>query len=79
MDTDEHMDLIRVKLASMDNPRWDEQKEAVKALDGATFHKNAGTWTIEIDRNALPVDTINRLYEIAAEYGTRVRIIISKD
>ncbi|MFT7837582.1 hypothetical protein Q5530_15690 [Saccharothrix sp. BKS2] len=79
MDQDRPVDLIRITLAHMDSPRWDEQKDAVKATGATHQNHSKGTWIIETDRDALPVDTINRLYEIAAEYGTHVRIIIGND
>jgi len=78
MNSDEDGAIIRIKLAKIEGPRWDEQKEAVKAT-GATFQESTKAWLIETDKNALPVDVMNRLYEIAAEFGTQVRLIIRRD
>ncbi|RAS62957.1 hypothetical protein C8D87_107105 [Lentzea atacamensis] len=78
MDNNDDLTLIRVVLAPIDGPRWDEQKEAVKAT-GAIYQKPTHAWTIERPDGKLPVDTLNDLYAIAAEYGTKVRIVTSRE
>jgi hypothetical protein len=78
MDNKEDLTLIRAILAPMDGPRWNEQKEAVKAT-GAIYQKSTQAWTIERTDGKLPVDTLNDLYAIAAEYGTKVRIVTSRE
>ncbi|HWO66681.1 MAG TPA: hypothetical protein VNO31_42290 [Umezawaea sp.] len=78
MSSDENGAIITIKLAKIEGPRWDEQKEAVKAT-GAIFQKSAKTWLIETETNTFPADVLNRLFEIAAEFGTQIKLLILRD
>lgn len=63
-------------------PRFTEQKEAVKAT-GATFSSSARRWLYEIEDLANPspedINAINALFAAAKEYGTDVKFVAAKD
>lgn len=70
--------LLVITNAPMSEPRFTEQKDAVKAT-GAQYQKATHRWTLEIDLDNLPVKTINTLFTIAREYGTEVKLIAFQD
>jgi hypothetical protein len=71
--------LVLITCAHIDDQeRFDQQKDAVKAT-GATFHKQPGQWTLEIDQlDPAAGAVLTTLFRIAAEYGTDVKVIVPR-